>query len=134
MREGDSGPIYAGLEYPDIRQLHDRIYYGKWRSVSATDADLDEAWRQLQQYVALLGAEVVPDAPSDFQDYLGKATSALARSDPRVDGSAELFQAMNAALSYGHRVLNLLLRSCGEANHVTRDFARYYGGADEEET
>ncbi len=117
---------YAGLTYPQIRKLHDRIYFGKWREASGTDDDLEEVWRQLQEYVRLLEAEVGPDAPSNQRDYLGRAKSALALSDHRTNRGSELFQAINATLSYGHSVLNLLLRSRGEGNHVSRDFAPYY--------
>jgi len=117
---------YAGLTYPQIRELHDRIYFGRWRGATGTDHDLEEVWRELEEYVKLLEAEVGPDAPSSQRDYLGKAKSALALSDPRANRGSELFQAINATLSYGHSVLNLLLRSRGEANHVSRDFAPHY--------
>lgn len=123
---GLSQSLYAGLLYPDIRELHDRIYFGRWRGASGTDDDLEKVWRQIQEYVNLLAAEVGPDAPSDQRDYLGKAKSALALSDPRASHGSELFQAINATLSYGHSVLNLLLRSRGQANHLSRDFAPYY--------
>ena len=125
---------YAGLRYPHIRELHDQIYFGGWRGASGTDDDLEKVWRQIQEYVNLLAAEVGPDAPSDQRDYLGKAKSALALSDPYTNPGSELFQAINATLSYGHSVLNLLLRSRGEASHVSRDFTPYYdsaGNADE---
>jgi len=120
--------------YPHIRELHDQIYFGGWRGVSGTDDDLEDVWRQLREYVQLLAAEVGPDAPLAQRDYLGKAKAALALSDPRTNHGSELFQAINATLSYGHSVLNLLLRSRGEASHVSRDFAPYYdsaGNADE---
>ena len=117
---------YAGLSFANIRELHDRIYFGRWRGATGTDHDLEEVWRQLQEYVKLVAAEVGPDAPSSLRDYLGKAKSALTLSDPRANRGSELLQAINATLSYGHSVLNLLLRSRGEANHVSRDFAPYY--------
>jgi len=117
---------YAGLLYRHIRELHDRIYFGRWRGASGTDDDVEEVWQQLQIYVKMLEAEVGPDAPSDQRAYLGKAKSALVLSDPRTNRGSELFEAINATLSYGHSVLNLLLRSRGEANHVSRDFAPYY--------
>lgn len=117
---------YAGLSYARIRELHDRIYFGRWRGVSGTDADLEQVWRQLQEYVGLLAAEVAPDAPSGQRDYLAKTKSALALSDPRAIRGSELFQAINATLSYGHSVLNLLLRAKGEASHISRDFAPYH--------
>ena len=117
---------YAGLSYPRIRELHDQIYFGRWRGSTGTDNDLEKVWRQLQEYLKLLAAEVGHDAPSAQRDYLGKAKSALALSDPRTNRGSELFQAINSTLSYGHSVLNLLLRSRGEANHVSRDFALHY--------
>ena len=125
-QRGRGQSLYDGLQYPRIRELHDQIYFGRWRGVSGTDGDLEQVWQQLQGYVKLLEAEVGPDAPSDQRDYLGKAKSALALSDPRTNHGSELFQAINATLSYGHSVLNLLLRSRGEANHLSRDFAPYY--------
>lgn len=45
---------------------------------------------------------------------------------PAPTRAPDLFRAMNAALSYGHRVLDLLLRARGEGNHVSRDFAGYH--------
>src|SRR3989304_268471 len=134
IRKTEGPSPYAALTYPHIRELHDQIYFGRWRGMSGTDGDLEDVWRQLREYVQLLAAEVGPDAPSDQRDYLGKAKAALAPSDPRTNHGSELFQAINATLSYGHSVLNLLLRSRGEASHVSRDFAPYYdsaGNADE---
>lgn len=133
-QRGRGQSLYDGLQYPRIRECHDQIYFGRWRGVSGTDDDLEDVWRQLREYVQLLAAEVGPDAPLDQRDYLGKAKAALALSDPRANRGSELLQAINATLSYGHSVLNLLLRSRGEANHLSRDFAPYYdsaGNADE---
>jgi hypothetical protein len=129
-RGGERTSPYLGLAHAAIRELHDKIYFGRWRGVSGTDKDLDDVWRQLQEYVQLLAAEVGPDAPLAQRDYLGKAKAALALSDPRTNHGSELFQAINATCSYGHSVLNLLLRSRGEASHVSRDFAPYYDFAD----
>ena len=126
IRRAEGASPYDGLMYPRIRELHDQIYFGKWRGAPGTDDDLEKVWRQLQEYVKLLEAEVGPDASSSQRDYLGKAKSALALSDPCANRGSELFQAINATLSYGHSVLNLLLRSRGEANHVSRDFAPHY--------
>ena len=125
-RGGERTSPYLGLAHAAIRELHDKIYFGRWRGVSGTDGDLEQVWQQLQEYVKLLEAEVGPDAPLAQRDYLGKAKAALALSDPRANRGSELLQAINATLSYGHSVLNLLLRSVGEANHLSRDFAPYY--------
>ena len=125
-RGGERTSPYLGLAHAAIRELHDKIYFGRWRGVSGTDKDLDDVWRQLQAYIQLLAAEVGPDAPLAQRDYLGKAKAALALSDPRTNHGSALFQAINATLSYGHSVLNLLLRSVGETNHLSRNFAPYY--------
>lgn len=133
-RRPDGASPYDGLSYPHIRELHDKIYFGRWRGASGTDDDLEQVSQQLQEYVTLLVGEVGPDAPSDQRKYLEKAKSALALSSPRTNHGSELFQAINSTLSYGHSVLNLLLRLRGEATHVSRDFASYYdsaGNADE---
>src|SRR3972149_1347255 len=126
IRKTEGPSPYAALTYPHIRELHDQIYFGRWRRVSGTDGDLEQVWQQLQGYVKLLEAEGGPDAPSGQRDYLGKAKAALALSDPRTNHGSALFQAINATLSYGHSVLNLLLRSVGETNHLSRNFAPYY--------
>jgi hypothetical protein len=39
--------------------------------------------------------------------------------------------AINNVLSYGHRLLNFLLRARGESNHVSRDFAKYHESVDD---
>ncbi len=115
---------YTELTYGRIREIHDQVYFGPWRGPSPTDKDLARAQRQLSEFVELLAAEAGAEPPADQRDYLEKALAAF--RDTEIKRGSELFKAMNDALSYGHRLLNFLLRARGEANHASRDFAKHH--------
>jgi hypothetical protein len=115
---------YSELRYGRIREIHDQVYFGRWRGPSPTDEDLARAQRQLSEFVELLEAEAGTDPPADQRDYLDKTLTAI--RDTQTQRGSELFKAMNEALSYGHRLLNFLLRARGEGNHSSRDFAQYH--------
>ena len=100
------------------------MYFGRWRGPSPTDDDLRQAERQLAEFIELLVAEAGSNPPADQRDYLDKTLTAF--RDTKTHQGSELFKAMNDALSYGHRLLNFLLRARGEANHTSRDFAKYH--------
>ena len=115
---------YTELSYGRIRQIHDQVYFGPWRGPSPTDEDLARAQRQLSEFIEMLVAEAGTDPPADQRDYLAKTLAAF--RDIQLTQGSELFKAMNDALSYGHRLLNFLLRARGEANHASRDFAEHH--------
>jgi len=117
-------PPYTELSFGRIREIHDQVYFGRWRGPSPTDDDLLQAQRQLSEFVELLVAEAGTNPPPDQRDYLDKTLAAF--RDIQVRRGSELFQALNNTLSYGHRLLNFLLRARGEAHHVSRDFAPYH--------
>ena len=118
--------IYQGLLYPELREVHDRIYFGPWRGSSPTVADLQEAQRQLLRFLAGLERELQRGSPPATQEYLTKAREAYRQVDREDAPGSAVLLAINNALSYGHRVLDRLLRAQGEGNHVSRDFAAYY--------
>ena len=117
-------PPYTELSFGRIREIHDQVYFGRWRGPSPTDDDLLQAQRQLSEFVELLVAEAGTNPPPDQRDYLDKTLAAC--RDIQVRRGSELFQALNNTLSYGHRLLNFLLRARGQAYHVSRDFAPYH--------
>jgi hypothetical protein len=123
--------IYRSLHYPELREAHDRIYFGAWRGSSPTPADLKEAHDRLGRFLDALAPELTQAAAPGAQEYLAKAREAYRQADPDAAAGPAVLLAINNALSYGHRVLDRLLRARGEANHVSRAFARYYdaGGA-----
>ena len=123
-RSAAKKPPYTELSFGRIREIHDQVYFGSWRGPSPTDDDLLQAQRQLSEFVELLVAEAGTNPPPDQRDYLDKTLAAF--RDIQVRRGPELFQALNNTLSYGHRLLNFLLRAGGEANHVSRDFAPYH--------
>lgn len=118
--------IYRALLYPDLREAHDRIYFGAWRGSSPTLADLKEAHQQLGRFLAALERELQHGSPPGGNEYLAKAREAYRQADPEIGAGAAVLLAINNTLSYGHRVLDRLLRAVGEENHVSRAFARYY--------
>ena len=115
---------YTELSFGRIREIHDQVYFGRWRGPSPTDDDLRQAQRQLAEFIELLVAEAGTSPPDDQRDYLDKTLAAF--RDTQTQRGSELFKAMNDALSYGHRLLNFLLRARGEGNHASRDFARFH--------
>jgi hypothetical protein len=122
-------PPYTELLFGRIREIHDRVYFGRWRREDATEDDLQGAKRQLAEFVDLLVRETGSTPPPDQRDYLDKALGAF--RDAQTFQGSELLLALNNTLSYGHRLLNFLLRARGEANHVSRDFAKYHESSDE---
>jgi hypothetical protein len=122
-------PPYTELLFGRLREIHDRVYFGRWRREDATENDLQMTRRQLAEFVDLLVREAGNTPPPDQRDYLNKTLGAF-RDTQTLQGS-ELLLALNNTLSYGHRLLNFLLRVRGEPNHVSRDFAKYHESSDE---
>jgi hypothetical protein len=118
--------IYRDLQYPHLREAHDRIYFGAWRGSSPTLGDLVEARRQVECFLDALEGELRQASPPGARQYLAKAWDAYRQGEPESAPGPAVLLAINNALSYGHRVLDRLLRAKGEANHVSRAFAGYY--------
>ena len=121
--------IYQGLHFPHLREAHDRIYFGAWRGPSPTPSDLREARQQLERFLDALEEELQGASPPGATEYLAKAREASRLADPEAFPGSAILLAINNGLSYGHRVLDRLLRAQGEANHVSRDFAPHYGAS-----
>ena len=121
--------IYRDLLYPHLREAHDRIYFGPWRGPSPTTSDLLEARRQLERFLDTLEQELQQTSPPRAREYLARARDAYRQGEPESAPSPAVLLAINNALSYGHRVLDRLLRAKGEGNHVSRAFAGYYDGS-----
>ena len=118
--------IYRGLLYPRLREAHDRIYFGAWRGSSPTLDDLVEARRQLVCFLDALELELTQASPPGGREHLAMARDAYRQVEPESAPGSVVLLAINNALSYGHRVLDRLLRANGQGNHVSRAFAEYY--------
>jgi len=117
---------YDGLRYPDLRQAHDRIYFGPWRGSSPRFSDLQDAYRRLGGFLDALEQTLASDSSTRAKECLAKARETHRRANPETTIDSTVFMAINNTLSYGHRVLDILLQEKGEPNHITRDFAQYY--------
>lgn len=124
---------YAGLSYPHLREAHDRICFAPWRRATPTLSDLHHAYRQLGSFLDSLERELNHGSPGRAKEYLTEARESHRQADATVFTGSAVFLAINNALSYGHRVLDILLRAKGETNHISRDFAQYYDSTHDEE-
>lgn len=117
---------YQGLRYADLREAHDRIYFGAWRGTSPTLLCIQEAYRQLGSFLDALEQTLGPDSPGRAKECLAKARETHRQADPQASTDSTILLAINNTLSYGHRVLDILLREKGESIHMSRAFAGYY--------
>jgi hypothetical protein len=118
-------PPYRDLEFAALREAHDRIYYGAWRSPEASDRDQQRAYFQLGRYLGVLADEVQRARPIGARSYLAKARAAYRKADPEVEG-ADALRNLDSALSYAHSALNALLLHARAPAHDPRDFEPYY--------
>ena len=119
------GPPYRGLPFAHLREAHDRLYYGAWRSPAATPLDLRRAHRQLERYLRSLSQELIRSHSPQGQKALEKAFEAFAGIDPEESPSDPTI-ALDSALSYAHRALNALLRQYRMPIHDPGSFAHFY--------
>lgn len=117
-------PPYRGLPFAHLMEAHDRLYYGAWRSPSATERDFERAYRQIERYVAALGQEIERSRGTEAREHLKKAEDALARTDPTSMNT--FVRGLDNALSYTHNALNALLRQYRMPIHDVNAFGAFY--------
>lgn len=112
---------YRGLLYARLREAHDRLYYGRWRTPLATDRDLDRAFEQLKDYLDALGREVHQSHVVDAEVHLSKALAVAGKEAGQSD-----VLALDHILSYVHQAINCLLRKQGAPSHDPQAFEEFY--------
>jgi hypothetical protein len=118
-------PPYRELEFANLREAHDRLYYGFWRSPEATPRDHQRAYFQLGRYLGVLGDEVQRARSLEARRYLAKARAVYPKADPETGGE-EAFRSLDSSLSYAHSALNALLLHSRAPVHDPRDFEAFY--------
>jgi hypothetical protein len=118
-------PPYRELPFAALREAHDRLYYGSWRSPEAAPRDHQRAYFQLGRYLGVLADEVQRARSLEARNYLTKARAAYGKADPETGGEAAL-RSLDNALSYAHTALNALLRHSRAPNHDPREFESFY--------
>jgi hypothetical protein len=127
--EAPPSPPYRGRPFAHLMEAHDRLYYGAWRSLSATVRDFQRAYRQIDRYLTALAGEIERSRSAEARNHLKKAEDALARADPDLTG-ASATRSLDNALSYAHHVLNALLRQYRMPIHDSEVFAGFYDVAE----
>ncbi len=119
------GPPYRGLPFGHLREAHDRLYYGAWRSPAATMRDFQRAYRQISRHIDALSQEIERSRSAEGKKFLEKAGEAFARVDPDISPSDPVVHLDNA-LSYAHKALNALLRQYRMPTHDPAAFGGFY--------
>lgn len=122
-------PPYRGLPFAHLMEAHDRLYYGAWRSPSATVRDFQRGYREIDRYLAALAHEIERSRSAEARKHLNKAEDALARADPDMT-AASATRSLDNALSYAHHALNALLRQYRMPIHDSETFAGLYDADD----
>ena len=119
------GPPYRGLPFAHLREVHDRLYYGAWRSPAATERDFQRAYRQISRHIDALSVEIGRSRLAEGMKSLEKAREAFAGADPEISTSGAVAHLDNA-LSYAHKALNALLRQYRMPTHDPGAFGGFY--------
>lgn len=123
--EAPPSPPYRPLPLARLREAHDRLYFGRWRTPGATERDLARTYAQLGRYLATLAEEVQRSRSLEARRALGKARRAYVKADPQGHGG-ETIRHLDNALSFAHSALNGLLRQARVAPHHPDEFASFY--------
>jgi len=123
--EAPPGPPYRGLPFAHLREAHDRLYYGAWRSSAANVQDFRRAYRQIGRYLDALSREIDRSRAAEGEKALKQAREAFARIDPDPS-AAEATVTLDNALSHAHRALNALLREYRMPIHDSGAFGDFY--------
>jgi hypothetical protein len=119
------GSPYRGRPFAHLREAHDRLYYGAWRSPAATVLDLRRAYRQIGRYLDALSREIERSRSAEGRKSLEKAQKAFARLDPELSAS-DAVVTLDNALAHAHRALDALLRQYRMPIHDPADFGAFY--------
>jgi hypothetical protein len=123
--EAPPGPPYRGLPFAHLREAHDRLYYGAWRSSAANVMDFRRAYRQIGRYLDALSREIDRSRAAQAEKALKKAREAFARIDPDPS-AAEATVTLDNALSHAHRALDALLHQYRMPIHDPGAFGNFY--------
>ena len=116
---------YRGRGYSELRAAHDRIYFGKWRKMDSTTADIRRAYNQIGRHLKTIGRVLeTKDLPAANRD-LGKAVEAYHAGDPAGE-SPNALRFLDHALSYAHMAIDDLLHEEGLPPHDPMEFSKWY--------
>lgn len=116
---------YRPLPLARLREAHDRLYFGRWRTPGATERDLQRTYFQLGRYLGALAEEVQRSRSVEARRSLTKARRAYAKADPQIHGEGAI-RSLDNALSFAHSALNGLLQQSRMPTHDPAEFEGFY--------
>ena len=116
---------YKDTPYPELCSLHDKIYFGKWRRMDASELDIRRAAGRIRRLLSGVRREVEREDNPSGRRHLGKAEELLSRAEA-LDNPYERVRYLDSSLSYIHHALNDLLHERGAKPHDPSDYERFY--------
>lgn len=116
---------YRFVSYPELCSLHDKIYFGRWRKMTATVYEIKRARLRIKSLIAKVreAAWKVDFQPAKVN--VKKAYDAMEKALMEEDIFASI-KFLDQALSYSHHAVNDLLHERGEKSHSPSDYEQYY--------
>lgn len=116
---------YKNTSYPELCALHDKIYFGTWRKMTATVYEIKRARLKLKNLISK-ARDIA--WKKDFQPAklnVKKAYDALHNAEMEMDPFASI-KFLDQALSYSHHAINDLLHERGDKSHSPSDYEQFY--------
>lgn len=116
---------YRHTGFPELCARHDKLYFGKWRKMEADPNDIERAYVKLAELLSDLGRVVEAEDIEAARRNLAHADEALAGANAGDDPYSAV-RHMDQALSYGHHVIDDLLKTRKAKPHSPSDYERHY--------
>jgi len=116
---------YIHSSLPELCSLHDKIYFGTWRKMTATVYEIKRARNKIKRLLVKVmeysRKERLESAMVNVED----ALDSLEKADMEEDAFASI-KYLDQALSYIHHGINSMLREKGDMTHKPSDYEKYY--------
>ncbi len=116
---------YKNISYPELCSLHDKIYFGKWRKMSATPYEVRRAKRKIERLIFKVNEVSSCVDVEQARANIRKALESLEYANVKVD-PFEAVKYMDRALSFVHHAVNDFLHTRGEKGHNPADYEQFY--------
>lgn len=116
---------YRATLYPELCSLHDHLYFGKWRLMTASVFDIKRAHERLQRFILMVKKSAWEENLQPAKLNVKKAFDAIEIADINGDPFSSV-RFMDQALSYSHHAINDLLHERGEKPHRPADYENFY--------
>jgi hypothetical protein len=116
---------YLNTSYPELCALHDTLYFGNWRKMTANILDVKRAYGKLRRFLLMVKEAAWEENFQPAKLNVKKAFDSLSQAEPDDDPFYSI-RYMDQALSYAHHAINDLLHEKGERPHDPADYENFF--------